>query len=413
MTRGTARARKTFPIDNDNGRRNVTGTPIFTKSFVILLISNIFFFGGFHITLPTTPLFALNLGGSDLDAGLTAGVFFAAAIAARLFVDLAVRRFGKRASLLLGVGLCCLACPLYTLCSSVGALLVVRALHGVGFGLGTTFYVAIAISLIPSTRRAEGLGYFGLATALAMAVAPATGLWLVRAYGFPTLYIAAAAMSLIAFLWFASGAVTIAQDPPRMAGAKPPPLVGRLIEKGTLLYATLLFLFGVGNGGLVNLLAVYARGIGVSHPEYFFLLSTLCLLFSRLFAGRIHDRKGAAWILIPGGTIFLIGLVLTACARGPDLLMVAAIFYGFGVGALLPALQTEILSAVEPDRRSGASATYSNAIDIGLGAGSVLLAAFAGIAGFPAAYLLAALCMVLFLALCAAQLLRQRQAKAE
>ena len=389
----------------------MTDSPIFTKSFVILLISNVFFFGGFHITLPTTPLFALEMGGSGLDAGLTAGVFFTAAISARLFVDLAVRRFGKRASLLLGVGVCCLACPLYTLCSSVGALLAVRALHGLGFGLGTTFYVAIAITLIPSTRRAEGLGYFGLATALAMAVAPATGLWVVRAYGFTALYAAAAAMSITAFLWFASGAVTIAQDPPRAPDAKRPAPIGPLIERGTVLYATLLFLFGVGNGGFVNLLAVHARGIGVSHPEYFFLLGTLCLLSSRLFAGRIHDRKGAAWILIPGGVVFLIGLVLTACATGPDLLMIAALFYGFGVGALLPALQTEILSAVGPDRRSGASATYSNAIDIGMGAGSVLLASFAGIAGFPAAYLLAALCMVVFLGLYGAQLLRQRQSK--
>lgn len=77
--------------------------------------------------------------------------------------------------------------------------------------------------------------------------------------------------------------------------------------------------------------------------------------------------------------------------------LIAAVLYGLGVGMLFPALQAEIINRVAPERRSAASATFSNALDVGLGGGSVLLGMLAQAAGLANAYLTAAGIMVLFL----------------
>ncbi len=67
-------------------------------------------------------------------------------------------------------------------------LLAVRILHGAGFGITTTTYGTVVSDLIPSARRGEGMGYFGLSGTLAMALGPLIGLWLMQTYNFTILF---------------------------------------------------------------------------------------------------------------------------------------------------------------------------------------------------------------------------------
>jgi len=66
---------------------------------------------------------------------------------------------------------------------------------------------------------------------------------------------------------------------------------------------------------------------------------------------------------------------------------------------LLPALMTWMLNLVRPSRRSGASATFYNMLDVGTSAGAIGLGAIAGDVGFINMYKYSAAAMVLFLIL--------------
>ncbi|PKU22143.1 MFS transporter [Telmatospirillum siberiense] len=390
------------------------GSTIWSKNFTGLVLSNGFFFGGFHMLLPTVPLLASDMGGSKTQVGLIAGIFVLSSVITRLFTDLGVRKLGKRNCLLLGIVISLFSAALYPFAPTVETMLWVRVLHGVGFGIGTTFYVAIVSDVIPATRRGEGLGYFGLATTIAMAVAPATGLWIAKEYGFTAMFAMAGSWELIAGLLLStcgfSSAPTSAPHPERHEA----PAIGRrsvldiFVEPGTLFPAFLVIMMGIAHGSVINFIAVYANELHLANPGYFFILGTGCIFLSRLAMGKVYDRKGPAWVVLPGVILLLTGLVTVAEASTMEVYLAAAVLHGFGIGMLFPALQTATISDVAPQRRSAASATFSNALDIGLGGGSVLLGMFAQKAGLPSAYLCAAAVMGVFLVIYTIHLMNQK-----
>lgn len=370
----------------------------FGRNFWLLTLSNGFFFAGFHGLLPTVPLRALTLGGDTTEVGLVAGIFVLASLLVRFFADALLRYWGTRACLVVGILIAGGSAALYAAAPNVAMLLAVRLVSGAGFGIGTTFYVTAIMDFIPAARRGEGLGYFGLATTLAMACAPATALWIARRWGFTPMFFTATASEGVAL-----ATLCLCHLPERAslapAASRAPArgLFARLVEPGTRRAVVMIILFGTSYGGVLNFVAVYARTLGLDLAGVFFLVATGCIVLSRLATRTVYDRFGVAWAVIPGGVVLAAGLVLLAHAGGAVSFLGAACLYGWGVGMLFPALQTETMAAVLPARRAAASAAFSSALDVGLGGGSVLLGFLAQRLGLADAYLVASAALVVML----------------
>lgn len=375
----------------------------FGRDFWLLTLSNGFFFAGFHGLLPTVPLRALTLGGSTTEVGLVAGIFVLSSMLVRLFSDSLLRRLGTRLCLVAGILIAGASALLYAAAPSVGALLAVRIFSGAGFGIGTTFYVSAIMEFIPAHRRGEGMGYFGLATTLAMATAPATALWVARRWGFLPMFSLAAVAEVVSLvtLLFCRLPATPRQPahaaPSTYVASRMRSLAARLVEPGTRRAALMIVLFGVAYGGVLNFVAVYARDIGLDLAGAYFIVATGCIVLSRLATRRIYDRFGMVWSVVPGAVALGAGVVLLAFATHAPAFLASAALYGWGVGMLFPALQTEIMVAVSPARRAGASAAFSNALDLGLGGGSVLLGLLAQGWGLADAFLAASTALLLML----------------
>lgn len=117
-----------------------------------------------------------------------------------------------------------------------------------------------------------------------------------------------------------------------------------------------------------------------------FIIGTLFVFISRPFGGRLLDAKGAFAVVMPGSVLYLIGLLLIMAAHSLTALLAASVFYGLGAGLLLPALLTWILNMVRPERRSSASATFYNMLDIGTSTGILVLGVIAGMVGYRHMY---------------------------
>lgn len=377
----------------------------FGRDFWLLALSNGFFFAGFHGLLPTVPLRALALGGGPTEVGLVAGIFVLSSLLVRGFADSMERRWGDRRCLVAGILIAGGSALLYPAAQTVGALLAVRIVSGAGFGVGTTFFISAVMRLIPPERRGEGMGYFGLATTVAMGVAPAGALWIMSSWGYLPMFVLAAACEGLALVGLAFCRLPPAPAPIDLpAGqAMAKDLAARLVEPGTRTAALMIVLFGCAYGVVLNFVAVYARTVGLDLAGLFFVVATVFIFAARFVAGRVYDRFGVAWAAAPGGVLLALGLILLAKATTPAPFLVAAMLFGAGVGVLYPALQTETLIAVAPPRRAAASATFSNALDLGLGGGSVLLGMLAQRRGLPDAFLVAAAALLAMLAVLAAR----------
>lgn len=371
---------------------------LWTRNFIFLILTNGLFFSGFHILLPTIPLYAAQQGGSSIQVGLIAGIFVFSAIFIRLFTDYGKNKFGKKNCLFIGIVISFLSAASYLIWNSVGELLAIRVIHGLGFGIATTFYATIAADVIPTSRRGEGMGYFGLGTTVAMAIAPALGIWLLNEYGFSAVFVVAVLCQVIAFVWTHFCSIptsTIAIDDIQKEEGRS--LIDRFMERGTRFPALLTVLFGISYGSVLNFIAVFAKEVHIANPGYFFLVGTMCVCASRSVTGRIFDKKGPAWVILPGGILFFLSFVVLNITTSIEVFLGASVLYGLGVGALFPALQTWILNLVPANRRSAASATFYNVLDVGTGGGSIIFGMLAGKMGFSSVYIYSIAIMLVFI----------------
>lgn len=177
----------------------MTCQKLWTRNFIALIAANGFLFASFHFLLPTITVYAASLGATGAQIGLIGGIFGYSAIFIRLFTDTGVRAFGKKKCLYAGLLLCVASVLGYMLFPSADAIIFARVIHGLGFGLSTTFAAAIAADVIPAARRGEGIGYFGMGSTVAMALAPAFGLYLLAESAI-WLFTASIAVSLLALM---------------------------------------------------------------------------------------------------------------------------------------------------------------------------------------------------------------------
>lgn len=375
----------------------MTKTKLWTKNFTALVCANGTLFAGFHFLLPTLPIYAASTGANGTQIGIITGIFGFSAIFIRLFTDTGVRVIGKKKCLYLGLFFSLLATLSYNFFNSVPALIAARILHGFGFGLSTTFAAALVADVIPAMRRGEGIGYFGLGSTIAMAIAPALGVTLLADVGSTFLFVASAVVTLCSVI---SAKLCNAQEKIIEHAVNPihATIKNKILEHGTGIPAILTILFGAAYGSVNTFVAMMANEAGIESAGLFFIVGTIFVFISRPFGGRIFDCKGAFWVILPGGIFFFIALCILVSAKSLLILLVASVLYGFGGGLLLPALMTWMLNVVAPNRRSGASATFYNMLDIGTSAGIILLGSVAGTVGYVKMYYYVIAVMAVFIA---------------
>ena len=308
----------------------------FGRNFWGLTVSNGLFFAGFHMLLPTVPLLAIELGGSSTEVGLIAGIFVFSSVITRLFANALIQALGFRACLLAGIAISFVSVLLYPFAGSVETLLWIRLVHGAGFGIGTTFYVSLVMEFIPAGRRGEGLGYFGLATTVAMAVAPASGLWIIEAFGFTPMFVLSATCEVLSLLALLACSISPSLNHPA-AGAAPAAAategtswIAAVVEKGTSRAALMTVLFGAAYGSVLNFVAVYAQEMQSSFAGMFFVIATICIFLARLVTAKAYDLKGPTWVIAPGAVVMGTGLAVLALGSSTTMFLSAASLYGVG-----------------------------------------------------------------------------------
>src|SRR5665648_481801 len=179
------------------GRLSRAGTaePLWTKGFVLLMAVSVLYWLGFQLVLVSAPLLAVKLGGGNASAGLVMGTFTFAAMLVRPVTGWALDAYGRRALLSMGTAVCLVAILAHEWAAGVLFLLLLRSLHGMGFGTATTALGTLASDLAPRSRLGEGMGLYTMAMSVPLAVAPAVGLGLVAGGDFTIVFLLAGGLT--------------------------------------------------------------------------------------------------------------------------------------------------------------------------------------------------------------------------
>ena len=302
---------------------------LWTKNFLLIIWSYALMYGGFHALLPTIPVYAAQNGGTGTQLGIIGGIFGISAIIIRFFAVWGAKKIGGKNCLLIGLVVSFLSMIGYSIFFRVDEIIAIRTIHGFGYGLATTFFATLATDIIPRSRRGEGMGYFGLGSTAVMVVAPAFGVWVANSYSFDIMFTITAASQLAAILllFCMTSVATAAAVPAKQDGTS---ILDNLIEKGLMFPAFLTMLFGVGYGSVNIFVAMVAQEAHIVNPGYFFFVGAIWIFLSRPIAGKVFDRKGPAWVILPGAVFLFFGLFIISKTTSLTLFLIAGVCYGFG-----------------------------------------------------------------------------------
>jgi len=330
--------------------------------------------------LPTAPFHIIKLGGSHVAAGLFLGFLtYASAISAPITGALG-DRFGKRRMLIVASLAITVFSVLYAISPSYQIILGLVLIHGLFWSGLLSSSSSYIIDIVPKSRRAEGLGYSGFASILAVAVAPWIGLYVFDHGGWSLVCIEAAILNII------MAVIAWRLPPDKRHDAHDRSLhPADLVEWRVLIGAVTLFLYSFSYGGITSFVAVYAEQVGVPRALYFTVFS-LAILCTRPFIGRYADRIGHTRLIVPCLAMIVIGITVLSMAADRATFVVSALLFGVGFGSAYPVFVAHLMHHVAEHRRTATFGAMIGAFDTGIGTGSIAVGWISERYGFGRAF---------------------------
>jgi len=362
---------------------------IWTKDFLLLLMSNFFVSLTFYILMTTMAVYAIRqFNTTESKAGLAASIFIIGTLLARFIAGKFIDVIGRTKMLYCGLILFLIGCIAYLSAESIEFLMVVRFIHGIGFGLVSTTLSTINMSTLPANKKGEGMGYYSLSTATGTAIGPFLALYLTNNFGYNVLFISCILFSVMALISTALGTIVdIDLTPEQKEKIKKSLHFQDFYDKQALPIALLMFICGIAYSGVISFINLYASRLNLTKAaSFFFVVYAVFLFVGRPVVGRIFDRRGENTVIYPSFISFVIGLLLITLAKNGFMLLLAGVFLALGYGTLMSSMQTIVGKLAPPHRLGLAISTFFICMDAGMGTGPYILGLIVERYGFRTMY---------------------------
>ncbi|MGN0071072.1 MAG: MFS transporter [Atopobiaceae bacterium] len=350
---------------------------------------NLCVFTNHIMSLSTFPFFIQSLGGTEAIAGICAAVFSFVAVIIRPFVGWWLDNGVRRAALVIGLLLLGLAPLGYVFVPTLSLAIALRMVHGVGLSFSNSTTATVASDVICRPRFAEGMGYFGMATALASAIAPALGLELMYGFGFKVLYATAAGIALLGLVLFMFIKAPKVDVPHKKLDLK------TIINRDSLPATVTMLVFMFTFGALENFVALFASENSLPSGSIYFLVMSAMLLLVRVTLGKLVDEKGEAFFVYSCNAAMLVAFLLLAFVPTTVTFILSAILAGYAFGGLEPSLQSMAVHTADDASRGSANSTFLCGYDIGYGLGGGVAGSLITAAGYTTMWSVVSLACVL------------------
>ena len=372
---------------------------LWNRNYCKVMAANFTLFFAFYVLTPLLPLYLSEHFGATKDViGLVLSGYTITALLVRPFSGYVVDTFPRKTVLMIAFGVFAIFFAGYLAASTLLLFTIVRTLHGGPFGSVTTANATVAIDVLPSSRRTEGIGYYGLSNNLAMATAPTIGIWL---YQFTNSFEFLFWLALIVACagWLIDSTVKLPQKD--IVRQKSTLSLDRFfLTRGWLLGLNMVA-FGFSFGVLSNYLAIYGKEVmGITGGTgTYFMLCSVGLILSRLQgskalrAGRVtHNAATGMVISLVGYTLFILMPTLAQCSmvNGQWSMVIgyygSALLIGLGNGHMWPAFQNMTINVASNNQRGTANSTILISWDIGMGLGILVGGIVAELISYSAAF---------------------------
>ena len=417
----------------------MTQERLWNANYCKVMTANFALFFAFYVLTPLLPLYLKEHFGATKDViGLVLSGYTLTALLFRPFSGFVVDAFPRKTVLMVCYTAFAIFFAGYLAASTLLLFTIVRTMHGGPFGALTVANSTVAIDVLPSSRRTEGIGYYGMSNNLAMAIGPTVGIFIYRyTHSFDLLFWLALVIATIGLTVDATVSLSRAARGCEVRGARcenssetelsgvqgdlVPPTKHQVPQKninmcrfflvrGWLLGVNMV-VFGFCFGVLSNYLAIYGKEVmGITGGTgTYFMLCSVGLILSRLQGGRAlrqgrvtHNAASGMVISLVGYTLFILMptllSLLNECDGGSQFVTLhaslftssgyygSALLIGLGNGHMWPAFQNMTINVAPNSKRGTANSTILVSWDVGMGLGILLGGVISELAGYSAAF---------------------------
>ncbi|MBP5246634.1 MAG: MFS transporter [Fibrobacter sp.] len=347
---------------------NTQKPALWTRNFVTVSAANFLLFFSFYQLLPILPLYIIEKFRTDnATAGIIISLYTIGALACRPFAGFLVDSLSRKPLYFwtfFGFTLCFLG---YKTVGLLPILAVIRFAHGLFFGISSTASNTVAIDALPSSRRGEGIGYFGISVNLAFATGPMTGMFLYEAFGDSIVFATSIILCVIGLIL-----VQTLKVPPKEKKPHAPLSLDRFfLTRAIPQFANFIFV-GFAYGPVTNYIALYAKELGIEGSGWFYALIAAGLIMNRIMTGRLIDKGYLLHLVGSGMTLIIFAYTLLAFCHSPIAFFISAFLIGTSLGLIFPGYQTMCVNLARHDQRGTANSTYLSGWDIGIGSGIMI-----------------------------------------
>lgn len=368
-----------------------------TSSYCFILAANFLLYFGFWLLIPVLPFYlseVFSAGNSTI--GIILSCYTVAALCIRPFSGYFLDSFARKPLYLMAYFIFMTMFAGYIIAGSLTLFIMFRIIQGVSFGMVTVGGNTVVIDIMPSSRRGEGLGYYGLSNNIAMAVGPMSGLFLHDAgMSFTTIFCCSLGSCMAGFV-----CASLVKTPYKPPVRREPISLDRFILLKGIPAGISLLLLSIPYGMTTNYVAMYAKQIGINATTgFFFTFMAIGMAISRIFSGEIVDRGKITQVISAGLYLVVFSFfLLSACVYLISwnnmvctiVFFSVALLLGVGFGIMFPAYNTLFVNLAPNSQRGTATSTYLTSWDVGIGIGMLTGGYIAEVSTFDKAYLFGA-----------------------
>lgn len=370
---------------------------LFTPGYGCMLVANFMLFFGFWLLIPVLPFYLTEtFGCTPSSIGFILCCYTVAALCMRPFSGYLLDTFARKPLYLIAYLVFTTIFLGYILAGTLTLFIALRFVHGLAFGTVTVGGNTIVIDIMPSARRGEGLGYFGLTNNLAMSIGPMVGLFMHNNHcPFNIIFACALSASIIGLL-----SASLVKTSYKPTIKRPPLSLDRFLLIKGIPAGIALLLLSVPYGMTTNYVAMYAQQIGIkAETGFFFTWMAIGMAVSRIFSGKWVDKGYVTQVISIGfylitSCFFLLAfcsnLIIWNHMVCTWLFFIIALGLGIGFGIMFPAYNTLFVNLAPNNQRGTATSTYLTSWDVGIGIGMLTGGYIAQISTFNKAYLFGA-----------------------
>ena len=345
---------------------------LWNANYIKVWLANFMIFFSFMLVTPLLPIYLSETFAADKHViGVVLSGYVLTALIIRPFSGFMVDSYPRKKVLIICFFLFFIFFAGYIIAGSLLLFAIVRTLHGAPFGATTVANSTVAIDVLHPTRRAEGIGYYGLSNNIATAISPSIAIYIYQlTHNFDLIFFISLLVAGIGLVINSS----VKLEKRELIKNKKVISLDRFFLLKAWSQSLTMVCFAFSYGILSTYIAIYGKEqLGITTGTgLFFLLLSLGLICSRLIGNRTLKKGKIVENASLGVIISLIGYFVFAAIKNPFGYYSAAIIIGLGNGHMFPAFQTMFINLAPHSQRGTANSSLLISWDVGVGLGILI-----------------------------------------